>query len=398
MTVSRFVTVKIIVSAFTYPPNVDGVATAARQMVENFKNAGHEVIVTTGRSLGQEGHTNEHGVEIRRFEITGGPAFGVGFHGETAAYQQFVLESSADLIVCHCWNTWNSELLYPLMPGLRSKTILASHGYSAHMLEPAILPRGIGIWMRRIPCVLALPIKMRRLDLVVFLSGKTDLRRYFDVWVSRVTGCPNTRVIPNGIDTSGWQAITPDFRKSHQLEGGVFFLCVANYFTGKNQMMALAAFTQANIPGSVLVFIGSSLGEYGAEVFNSWNGMRDRFPSIDVRFLEKLPREEIIAATMSCDVAVLPSRSEAQPLTILESMACGKPFISTDVGCVSELKGGIIVHDTSDMAAAMKHLGADPDERTRLGAEGKRDFETHYNAEVTKSRWLHLLDEVSHSR
>jgi glycosyltransferase involved in cell wall biosynthesis len=307
------------------------------------------------------------------------------------------MEFSPDLIVCHCWNTWNSELLYPLLPKLGSRTILVSHGYSAHMLNSSILPRGIFKWLRWLPCVCALPLKIRRFDRVVFLNWKTDLKRYFDAWVAKVTGCSNTRVIPNGIDNSAWQEITPDFRESHKLGSGVFFLCVANYFSGKNQMMALEAFTLANIPCSVLVFIGSSLGDYGRKVSDSWNGMRDRFPSIDVRFLEKLPREQVISSTMSCDVAVLPSRSEAQPLTILESMACGKPFISTDVGCVSELKGGIIVHDIHGMASAMERLGADPCERTRLGTEGKRDFETHYSAEVTNSSWLSLLDEISDS-
>jgi glycosyltransferase involved in cell wall biosynthesis len=263
------------------------------------------------------------------------------------------------------------------------------------MLDPAILPRGILKWLKWLPCVCALPFKMRRFSVVVFLSWKSDLKRYFDVWVAKFIGSANTRIIPNSIDTTDWHKIAPDFRQSRDLGNGVFFLCVANYFHGKNQMMALEAFTQANISGSVLVFIGSSLGDYGRKVLKSWNDMRDRFPSIDVRFLEKLPREQVIAATMSCDVAVLPSRSEAQPLTILEAMACAKPFISTDVGCVSEFKGGIIVHDTHGMAAAMKRLGTDSKERTRLGTEAKCDFETNYSAEVTTHKWLSLLDEIS---
>jgi glycosyltransferase involved in cell wall biosynthesis len=389
--------VKILLAAFTYPPNVDGVASAALQMARNFRNAGHHVLVATGvserRCLPEAGD----GIEVKRFHITGSPALFEGFKGDTAAYQKLLIESAPDLIVCHCWNTWCSELLLPLIPRLSSRTILVSHGYSAHMLNPAILPRGIWKWMKWQPAVCALPSSLRSFDHVVFLSTKADLNRYFDAWVARVTRCRNTRIIPNGIDTSGWHGISPGFRSNHNLHDGVFFLCVANYFPGKNQMMALDAFTRADIPGSILVFIGSSLGDYGQRVADAWKERRERHPRIEVRFLEQLSREEVVSAIMSCDVAVLPSKTEAQPLTILESMACGKAFISTDVGCVSELKGGIIVHDIPAMTAAMTHLAATPAERQRLGAQGKRDFDKHYSTEVTNRKWITLLDEVTAS-
>lgn len=366
-------------------------------MARNFKNAGHDVVVATGIHRGSDNDAPENGIKITRFEITGSPALSAGFVGEGAAYQKFLVETEPDLIVCHCWNTWCSELLVPVIPQVRAKTLLVSHGYSAHLLNPAILPRGLWKWLMWLPIVCALPVSLRRFDFVVFLSGKTNLGRYFDTWMAKATRCANTRIIPNGIDTSTWRDIAADFRENHHLGSGVFFLCVANYFPGKNQMMALDAFTEANIPGSLLVFIGSSFGEYGQRVRNHWDQKRGQHPSLDVRFFEKLDRQQVVAATKSCDVAILASKTEAQPLTILEAMACGKPFVCTDVGCVSEFKGGIIARNISEMAEAMSRLASDSSLRARLGNEAKRDFDDHYDVDVTHGKWRNLLEEISMS-
>ncbi len=76
-------------------------------------------------------------------------------------------------------------------------------------------------------------------------------------------------------------------------------------------------------------------------------------------------------------------------------MACGKPFIATDVGCVSELRGGIVVRDAESMAAQMRLLAADADQRASLGETAKRCFESYYSSEVTSIAWLNLIDELA---
>ncbi len=60
-------------------------------------------------------------------------------------------------------------------------------------------------------------------------------------------------------------------------------------------------------------------------------------------FLEKQARDSIRAAYRAADCVVLSSRRETQPLVLLDSMAAGKPFITTDVGCVRDFSGGLVV-------------------------------------------------------
>jgi len=386
---------KILVATFTYHPNVDGVAEAARSMVDILLAGGHEVSVATGEISSVIGEATPNAAAIYRFSISGTPAVGNGFRGEVAEYRDFLTKHCADVIIFHGWDTWPVGVALPILPKLRGKFVLLSHGYAGHLvLNLRKFPRGLRSWFRWLPHVLSLPWHIRAFDQVVFLSNKADFTRFFDVWVAKNTRCRNTRMIPNGIDARNWHLIPTTFREFANLSDGVFFLYVANYFPGKNQAMALEAFCNANIQGSALVFIGSELGDYGSSVMATWNNIRTNYPNLSVHFHENLERSQVISAFRSCDIAVISSKSEAQPLTILESMACGKPFISTDVGCVSEFEGGIVVNNTEEMAGAMRELAGNPAERGELGRRGKECFERNYSAEVTTRAWLDLINQI----
>ena len=57
----------------------------------------------------------------------------------------------------------------------------------------------------------------------------------------------------------------------------------------------------------------------------------------EIRFLGALPHETLPAWYRAADVVLLPSRSEGVPNVLLESLACGTPFIASDVGDVGML-------------------------------------------------------------
>lgn len=85
---------------------------------------------------------------------------------------------------------------------------------------------------------------------------------------------------------------------------------------------------------------------------------------------------EILAAT---DVFVLPSHREGMPVSLLEAMACEVPVVTTDIrGCREAVAGGtagvlVPAGDPVVLAEALRKLGADPDERRRLGAAGRAE-------------------------
>ncbi|MEO7098017.1 MAG: glycosyltransferase family 4 protein [Luteolibacter sp.] len=386
---------KIVIATFTYAPNIDGVAEAARMMVENFRNAGHEVRVATGLVESMTDRPTCEESYIRRFAITGSPAVGFGFHGEIEAYREFLYGFNPDVIVFHGWDTWPTEVTLPILPELPCKSVILSHGYSARIIPNLKrFPWGILRYLRWLPYVFDLPHQLRTFDRVVFLSYKTDFGRFYDGWVAEFIDCKNIRVIPNSV-TAELKSNSSNFREKMGLGEGILFLCVANYSPRKNQEMALKAFCRANIPGSLLVFIGSSLGDYGRRVQEIWYSQQASHPDLNVYFMEDLTRMEVVSAFRSCDTLVLSATAETQPIVIIEAMACGKPFISTDTGCVSELGGGVVVKTVSEMAKQMRRLAQDPAGRETLGRQARKFFEHHHSPEVINQAWLDLLEDVT---
>jgi len=382
---------KIAVATFTYAPNVDGVAQAAKHMVNALDAAGHLVKVVTSQVEHLEAIHAMDAPGITRFNITGAPALGVGFEGEISAYQEFLLTFNPDVIIFHGWDTWPVQVALPVLPRMKSKSILLSHGYSAHLLEIKYLPRGLLKWFRWLPHVFQLPWQIRAFDKVIFLSQKSDWNRFFDVKIAQLTGARNITTIPNGVPELP-KSPPKKFRRLHGIGQGTLFLCIANYSIRKNQERALRAFAEASMPDATLVFIGSELGDYGRRVVDLWKEIKKQRKSGQVLFLEGLDRMETIAALRECDVKVLAADAETQPIVLLEAMASSKPFITTNTGCVEEFKGGLIVRNAGEMARAMKRLAASPEECRKLGEEGRRDYEQNYSLKRTSKAWLELLD------
>ena len=58
------------------------------------------------------------------------------------------------------------------------------------------------------------------------------------------------------------------------------------------------------------------------------------------------------------------------PISIIEAMASGIPFISTDVGCVKYLPGGVVVDKIDEMSYWLELLWNNEKVRSNLGAVG----------------------------
>ena len=117
----------------------------------------------------------------------------------------------------------------------------------------------------------------------------------------------------------------PDFRALFGIGDRRIVLCLSNYDPLKNQLMAVKAFIEANVPGSILVVAGKAFTEY-TEILRAW--CREAEGADRVMFLEKLDRPLIRAAYRAADLFVCPSLWESGPLVLLEAMAAGTPFVS----------------------------------------------------------------------
>jgi glycosyltransferase involved in cell wall biosynthesis len=93
-------------------------------------------------------------------------------------------------------------------------------------------------------------------------------------------------------------------------------------------------------------------------------------------------------------VVILSANQEALPFVLLESMAYQKPWVARRAGCNQHLSGGICVHSEKQMAKAMQLIASQPDQKKRLGLEGRTAAENHFSRKQYAKRYCDLVRDV----
>lgn len=138
--------------------------------------------------------------------------------------------------------------------------------------------------------------------------------------------------------------------------------------------------------------------EYSLECINLVKTMN----LLDVYFTGSVNIKDYIG---KIDVLTLSSISEGQPLALLESMAAGKAFVSTDVGSCKELihgfgddfgPAGIVVPvmDYEEMAKALIKLAKDKKLRDDMGRNGFKRINTNYTIDRFIDSYKSLYREL----
>jgi glycosyltransferase involved in cell wall biosynthesis len=114
-----------------------------------------------------------------------------------------------------------------------------------------------------------------------------------------------------------------------------------------------------------------------------------------------LDPDQVAELLGGADVFVLPSRSEGQPMALLEAMAHGLCVVASDVGGIPEMvedgHSGLLVppDDPDALQSALRRVLADPALRARLGAAARERVLARFDLDVVWRRFDALYREVS---
>jgi glycosyltransferase involved in cell wall biosynthesis len=205
------------------------------------------------------------------------------------------------------------------------------------------------------------------------------------------------RVIPNGIPmdvyTTGGGKIS---RRDLGLPDDSLVLgAVGSLYPvkGHRYLIEAAARLAPLYPGLHVVIAGS-----GGEEQRLRDLARDLGVAERVHLLGR--RNDIPDLLKAFDMFVLPSESEAHPLSLCEAMATGLPSVASDVGGVPEViengRSGLLVPpgDIDALAKAVKDLIESRDLRERLGTQARERVRQEYSTERMLERYSDLYEEV----
>lgn len=100
------------------------------------------------------------------------------------------------------------------------------------------------------------------------------------------------------------------------------------------------------------------------------------------------------------DIVVLPSYREGTPRILLEAAASGLPLISTDVpGCreivISDVNGLLVpAKNARALVEAIRYLADNPNERERMGKEGRRKVLEEFDENIVINETLGVYKEL----
>jgi glycosyltransferase involved in cell wall biosynthesis len=203
-------------------------------------------------------------------------------------------------------------------------------------------------------------------------------------------------VIPNSIPLSVFRK--RDKKYSRELlnlpQDKIIILCSISYnleHKGLKYLLQAMKIVVKNIGPSKISLV--LFGEYDSSLF--------RDEEFDVYFLGYIKDELVLSCCYSAgDILVIPSVAENYPNSILESIACGTPVVSFNVGGISEIirphETGLLagIKNAQDLASKIEWMVIHDKERQDMQKLSRETIEQSHTLETQANRYLELYESV----
>lgn len=278
----------------------------------------------------EEGPMDPSRFRVRHFFTPSGTSAGPYPFAELGLLRRHVPEGIQDVSLLH------AHFLYPQgylamewARKLEVPFIVTGHGYDIYRLMARNPP-----WRRRLLDVLSRAAAIT----TVSESNRATLEHF---------GVPSDRiqVVPNGFDPSAFYSEDRTVAREHLgLEGDhEIILYVGNLIPSKQVDRLIASFAKLRRLRALsrLVIVGGGPEEKRLRRFVSELGLNG-----SVGFAGETGHTDVAQWMRASDLLCLPSRMEGLPTVVVESLACGRPVVASEVGGIPSLltkESGILV-------------------------------------------------------
>jgi glycosyltransferase involved in cell wall biosynthesis len=213
---------------------------------------------------------------------------------------------------------------------------------------------------------------------VTTLEMKNYVTQYYELQSDK------TRVIPNYVETERFYQLSNTSRTPRQ----IFF--VGRLEVEKNLLALFDALTGLDVE-LCLAGVGKQM-----------DVLREKAEAnhLNVRFLGRVPNEDLPQLLNQASIFILPSHYEGHPKALLEAMACGLPVIGTDVPGIREIiqhgeNGWLCGTDAMHIRQALETVLGDRTLQKRLGENARQTVVDQFSLDRIVELELNLLEEMS---
>ena len=386
----------ILFTSFAYYHQTSGVPIVVQYLAEGLVQRGHKVCVAT-RKNGQDLPETDlvNGVEVRRFDI--GQTIFKKNVGSIEEYIRFVVGYVKDILVLECFQCQTTDILLPHLSEMKCKVIIHSHGgpgiHQRFIKWETDLKHSIGNshnWMRwKKYYRKTIPRYSKFIDSVVCLSLCASDISYMTARMKSVEIVENAAQ-PFFFDESQY---CKDVSKILQIKHKNYILCIANYIPNKGQKDIIKAFSRINTKDLSLVLIGSIENTYYKELCTYAN-IINQTTGKEIKLLTNIDRNLFPAIIHNSLLFIMASEHEEYPVSLVEAMAVGTPFVSTNAGCARLLPGGVTVLSKKDLSFVIQMLITHPEMLQKYGDQGRVYALNNNTTDIAIARFESVLNNT----
>jgi len=357
------------------------VSLIAAQHLNILLNAGYQVSII-GSNINLKDESNA-AVVIYHVPSKGSGALYSFSNVDKSLLKKALVDSRPNLVLIETWQTALTDAAVDIAYDMGTPILMVSHGVSLHPYSSALVDIGRALAWSHYRTYF-LPKRISRLNAMTTLDENASSKRFYDRDLARRLGVPVAPLVNSPVH---WRDSAPDFhyRKCQVL--------VVGYFSEvKNQLAAIDILT--GLPSSLkLRFIGQRIGTYYSKCVK-----RVVEQGLEARVTFSQDDECDVADEIANSLIVLcTSITEALPVTLIEAMASGTPFVATPVGAIPAMGTGILANDINVQRSAISSLVNDVDHWTRLSQLGRQTYLARYTQEHVRRNLLYAVSLATES-
>ena len=361
----------ILITVHSYYPNHDGVQFVTQYLAEGLAKKNHKVTVVTNMYKDRTDLKNEIHNNVNIIRVDVGTKHTIHY-GNKKKYIKLIkeLSNNNDVMINVCTQCATTDFILNELDEIKIPKILYLHSIwdFKYKKENFISLKSL---ISKIWCNIRWKFyywrngnNFKKYDVITQLHEMDYANSFFKKKYSI-----NSVIIENAAEKSFFeQEIDENIDLPKK-----YLLNVSNFLKRKNQLKCLNLFLNSNIPEDwELVLIGSRENNYSKLLEKRYMEYKKKNSKNNkkVHILYNVPRKNIYTYVKKASIYLMTSKWEAFPISLIECMASKVPFVSSDVGIVKFLSGGVTCNGDEEYLFWLNEFISNEEKRLAYGKMG----------------------------
>lgn len=370
----------------SYLPTLNGMSYATQAHASAMVQLGYEShVMCPARGVISSKNvsvTECNGILLHRVNVGGSGLLWNPISGDMQAVERHIQGLNPDVVIAEGWYSWGSYLLGRMEKG-SMKFLIFSHGSSpvTSSVSPVNIVKALGYFLYEQSIQRKI---LKNVDGALVLSEHKDKRRFADWKLFKRFSIPTVVCANTSI-------FSQENSRPRKLVQPYVLTNIGEMSKNKNQLLAVEVAKKLSKKLPVrLQFVYPTENSYSREVRRKVASLR---MDNAVSYVVGCDRESLRDTINGSTIILVVSSTEAQPLVVIDGLVLGIPFVSTDVGCLRSMSGGVI-GAPNELHEKIRCMISDPSAYSKFSLDALNYYKESCAPSVLRKSIKKMLDAI----